>query len=70
MNLVQLEETLSKKIKQIATLDDPAHDIDHFFAKLFKTAETLKTESAREEGFKRAEFMRTYLNQLKGELTY
>ncbi len=47
--------------------DDRAFAIDHFFVKLFKTAETLQTKSARAEGARRVAFMKEYLRQLKSE---
>ena len=47
--------------------DDRAFAIDHFFVKLFKTAETLQTRSARDEGARRVAFMKNYLAQLKSE---
>lgn len=47
--------------------DDRAFAIDHFFVKLFKTAETLQTKSARDEGARRVAFMKNYLAQLKSE---
>jgi len=49
-------------------LDDLENTIDHFYVKLFKTAESLMTAAGREEGKKRIEFMRTYLNELGREL--
>lgn len=49
--------------------DDKLFAIDHFFVKLFKTAETLQTNSARAEGARRVQFMKTYLQQLKSEVT-
>lgn len=49
-------------------LDDLENTIDHFFVKLFKTAETLRTAAGREEGKRRIEFMRTYLGALGREL--
>ncbi len=48
--------------------DDLLYTLDHFFEKLFKTAETLKTISGREEGIKRVQSMRTYLAFLKEEI--
>lgn len=50
-------------------IDDSLFTIDHFYAKLFKTAETLKTESGRVEGFKRIQVMKKYLNDLSHEIT-
>lgn len=48
--------------------DDRQYTIDHFFVKLFKTAESLKTVSGREEGVRRVEFMKSYLEELRREL--
>lgn len=50
------------------TVDDQTYTIDHFFAKLFKTAQTLKTESGRQEGVKRVEVMKKYLMDLADEI--
>lgn len=49
-------------------LDDLAYTVDHFFVKLFKTAETLKTPAGREEGRRRVAFMRDYLRELGREI--
>ncbi|MGZ3745217.1 MAG: HD domain-containing protein [Pseudobdellovibrionaceae bacterium] len=48
--------------------DDSHFTIDHFFAKLFKTAETMKTEAGRREGATRVEVMRQYLINLRLEI--
>lgn len=48
--------------------DDSQFTVDHFFAKLFKTAETLKTSAGRQEGLKRSEVMKRYLHELKSEI--
>jgi uncharacterized protein len=48
--------------------DDSQFTVDHFFAKLFKTAETLKTKSGRAEGVKRIEKIKRYLDDLKAEV--
>jgi uncharacterized protein len=48
--------------------DDAQFTVDHFFAKLFKTAETLKTEAGRREGAKRVEVMKRYLTDLAHEI--
>jgi len=50
------------------TPDDRTFTIDHFFAKLFKTAETLQTSSGRKEGEKRVAIMKRYINDLAGEI--
>lgn len=47
--------------------DDKNYAIDHFFVKLFKTAETLQTKAARAEGARRVAFMKDYLLQLESE---
>jgi uncharacterized protein len=48
--------------------DDSQFTIDHFYRKLFKTAETLQTEAGRKEGLRRVEVMKSYLFQLGSEL--
>ncbi|MGZ3805319.1 MAG: HD domain-containing protein [Pseudobdellovibrionaceae bacterium] len=48
--------------------DDSYFTIDHFFTKLFKTAETMKTEAGRREGATRVEVMRQYLINLRLEI--
>lgn len=49
-------------------LDDLKNTIDHFYVKLFKTAETLQTEAGRAEGKRRAEYMRDFLKELGREI--
>jgi len=48
--------------------DDTVFTGDHFYVKLFKTAETLKTEAGRAEGHRRVEVMRRFLRDLGEEL--
>lgn len=48
--------------------DDSQFTLDHFFTKFFKTVSTLKTESGRTEGLRRAQIMREYLSNLKYEI--
>lgn len=48
--------------------NDREFTIDHFYAKLFKTAGTLKTESGRAEGLRRVEVMKNYLKDLAAEI--
>lgn len=48
--------------------DDRQFTVDHFFSKLFKTAETLKTKSGRAEGQRRSALMRDFLEDLGMEL--
>jgi len=47
---------------------DSQFTIDHFYQKLFKTAQTLKTNAGRKEGLMRIETMRSFLNSLSHEL--
>lgn len=42
--------------------------VDHFYAKLFMMAQTLKTEAGRVEGLKRVEVMKNYLRDLAEEI--
>lgn len=48
--------------------DDALFTIDHFYAKLFKTAASMQTASGRAEAEKRVEVMRRYLSELGEEL--
>lgn len=50
--------------------EDLIYTVDHFYKKLFKTAETLKTEAGRSEGAKRVEVMRTFLESLNREIDH
>lgn len=49
--------------------DDQHYTLDHFYKKLFKTAETLKTKSGQIEGVARIQFMQEYLQVLKTEIS-
>jgi uncharacterized protein len=49
-------------------LDDRRFTIDHFFTKLLKLPETFRTEWARGEANRRAEYLRGFLDQLRHEL--
>jgi uncharacterized protein len=48
--------------------DDLKYTLDHFYKKLFKTAETLKTRAGREEGIRRVASMKSYLEALRSEI--
>lgn len=48
--------------------DDAQFTVDHFFKKLFKTSETLKTNAGIEEGRRRVKVMRHYLDSLRLEV--
>lgn len=49
-------------------IDDKQFTIDHFFAKLFKIADTLKTKAGQNEGIKRVEVMKRFLLDLQNEI--
>jgi uncharacterized protein len=48
--------------------NDRANTVDHFYTKLLKIAETMNTQSAKEEAEKRTAFMKQYLAQLSAEI--
>lgn len=50
--------------------DDSQFTIDHFYKKLFKAAETLKTQSGIAEGHLRIDVMKKYLSQLSSEVIH
>jgi len=49
-------------------LDDRAFSVDHFFTKLLRLPETLRTDVGRAEARRRAAFLEVFLDQLAGEL--
>lgn len=49
-------------------LDDRRYSVDHFFTKLLALPDTMLTPGGREEGRRRAEFLRAFLRQLGEEL--
>ncbi|MBL7715608.1 MAG: HD domain-containing protein [Bdellovibrionales bacterium] len=51
------------------TLNDYESTVDHFFVKLFKTVDTLKTPAGKEEGQRRSAIMRRYLDDLSREIS-
>jgi uncharacterized protein len=50
------------------TPDDLEYTIDHFFVKLFKTADTLRTRAGKAEGARRVAYMRGFLDELMREV--
>ena len=48
--------------------DDKAYAVDHFYAKLFKLPDTMKTEAGRAEAQRRVGLMQEYLDHLKQEI--
>lgn len=49
--------------------NDLTYTVDHFYKKLFKTAETLKTPAGCKEGLRRVEVMKHYLQDLHEEIS-
>lgn len=49
-------------------LDELQFTVDHFYVKLFKTAETLRTQAGRAEGALRAQYMRDFLKRMAEEI--
>jgi uncharacterized protein len=50
-------------------LDDKNYAIDHFYNKLLKLEDTMKTKKGRELAKKRSDFLRLFLSELKEELS-
>lgn len=50
-------------------LNDKAYSVDHFPVKLFKLADMMQTPAGRKEALRRTEFMQSWLNQLKSEIS-
>jgi len=50
------------------TWDDGAFTLDHFYVKLFRTVESLRTDSGRREGARRLATMQAFLDELEREL--
>ena len=48
--------------------NDRKFTLDHFFSKLFTLAETMQTQAGRAEAKRRTEYMRDFLEQLRGEI--
>ncbi|MEM9070229.1 MAG: HD domain-containing protein [Myxococcota bacterium] len=49
-------------------LDDRRYTVDHFFTKLLTLPKTMNTEGGRQEAERRAEFLRSFLQQLAVEI--
>lgn len=49
-------------------LDDKKYSVDHFFTKLLKLPETFQTQSGKQEAQRRADFLKSFVAQLKQEL--
>jgi uncharacterized protein len=48
--------------------NDRGASVDHFYAKLFRLAETMQTPSGRREAGRRTDFLRAFLAQLESEI--
>jgi uncharacterized protein len=48
--------------------DDTANTIDHFYAKLLRLADSMRTEAGRAEARRRTDFMKAFLGQLRSEI--
>ena len=48
--------------------DDRQFTLDHFYKKLFTLPATMQTEAGRSEATRRADYMKGFLGQLKGEI--
>jgi uncharacterized protein len=53
---------------EVRDLDDKHFSVDHFYVKLFKLAQTMNTESAKQEAERRSNYMRGFLDQLASEV--
>ena len=49
--------------------DDDTYTLDHVYAKLLRLPDTMQTEAGHAEAEERASFLRTYLDQLRDELS-
>lgn len=49
-------------------LDDVRYSVDHFFNKLFKLPAGFRTQAARDEANRRADFLHSFIKQLKSEI--
>ena len=49
--------------------DDSLYTIDHFYTKLLRLPDTMRTASGRDEAQRRADLMRRYLDDLRSEIS-
>ena len=49
-------------------LNDKKYSLDHFYVKLFKLAERMNTEPAKQEAQRRVKFMNDFIEQLQTEI--
>lgn len=50
--------------------DDSVYTLDHVYSKLLKLESTMQTESGRREAAGRTNFLRDFLGQMRGELSF
>ena len=78
MGIARLFATTTALKRPFYHLEDPWHEarelndyeyaLDHFYVKIFKLVDSLKTTSGRKEGQLRTDFMKNYLKQLHKEI--
>lgn len=55
-------------LAQRRELDDKTYMLDHYFVKLFKLPEMMNTQMGKELGLKRVSYMKSFLQELMGEI--
>lgn len=55
-------------LAETRVLDDKSFMLDHYFVKLFKLPELMNTPQAKAIGFKRIEFMKSFIDELMKEV--
>lgn len=53
---------------RLRPLDDARYSLDHFYTKLLRLPDTMRTEVGRAEAVRRAAFLRAFVSELAGEL--
>lgn len=61
---------LDDPFARLRPLDDLRYTLDHFYVKLFKIAETLRTKAGRLEGYRRLETMKQVMTQFEREILW
>lgn len=55
-------------LAEMRELDDRTYMLDHYFVKLFKLPEMMNTPQGKALGFKRVEFMKSFIDEFMGEI--
>jgi uncharacterized protein len=58
---------IEEPLPQVRAPDESKYVVDHFYEKLLRLAEMMKTETGRQEAARRTAFMREYLARLENE---